>query len=57
VGALLEELINSINALQESRRNQGEPVAADDIDPLEHWLTGPILGADMDLGTYFSEVM
>ena len=52
-----QELINSINELQKTRRSKGKPVTADDIEFLEHWLTGHILGPDMDLGAYLSEVM
>ena len=49
------ELIHSIHELQETRRNKGRPVTADDIEFLEHWLTGHILGPDMDLGAWLNE--
>ncbi|WP_457666525.1 bacteriohemerythrin [Thiolapillus sp.] len=52
-----EELIDSIKALQQEREKEGISVTHDDIEFLEHWLTGHILGADMDLGAYLSEVM
>ena len=52
-----EELIDSIKALQQERKKEGISVTQDDIEFLEHWLTGHILGADMDLGAYLSEVM
>ncbi|WP_295392714.1 bacteriohemerythrin, partial [Thiolapillus sp.] len=52
-----EELIESIKALQQERKKEGISVTQDDIEFLEHWLTGHILGADMDLGAYLSEVM
>ena len=52
-----EELIESIKALQQERKKENISVTQDDIEFLEHWLTGHILGADMDLGAYLSEVM
>ena len=47
------ELIASARAIQQ----QGQPVSFQDIEFLEHWLTGHILGADMELGSYLGEEM
>ena len=52
-----EELIASAKALQQKLLQEGNPVLSDDLQFLEHWLTGHILGADRDLGSYLSEVM
>lgn len=52
-----EELIDSIKALQQQRKQEGKLIANNDVEFLEHWLTGHILGTDMDLGAYLSEVM
>jgi hemerythrin-like metal-binding protein len=52
-----EELIASATALQQKLLQESKPVLSDDIQFLEHWLTGHILGADRDLGTYLCAVM
>jgi hemerythrin len=52
-----DDLIENITALQKQRREEGKMVSSEDIVFLEHWLTGHILGADMDLGAYLAEVM
>ncbi len=52
-----DELIESVKALQQERQQQSVDITAEDIQFLEHWLTGHILGADMDLGAFLSEVM
>jgi hemerythrin-like metal-binding protein len=52
-----EELVASAKALQQKLLQEGKPVLSEDIQFLEHWLTGHILGADMDLGSYLCEVM
>jgi hemerythrin-like metal-binding protein len=52
-----EALIASAKALQEKLAQEGKPVLSEDIAFLEHWLTGHIFGADMDLGSYLGEVM
>lgn len=52
-----EELIESARALQQKLLQEGKQVSSEDIEFLEHWLTGHILGADMDLGSYLGEVM
>lgn len=48
-----QQLIESAQALQQ----KGKSVSTEDIVFLERWLTGHILGADMDLGSYLGEVM
>jgi hemerythrin len=52
-----QKLIESVKALQQKLLQEGKPVSSEDIKFLEHWLTGHILGADMDLGSYLGEVM
>jgi hemerythrin len=52
-----EELIASAKALQQRLRADGKSVVSDDIQFLEHWLTGHILGTDRDLGAYLCEAM
>lgn len=51
------ELIETAQALQTKFQQQGQTITADDIAFLENWLTGHILGADMDLGAYLGGVM
>jgi hemerythrin-like metal-binding protein len=52
-----EELIASAKALQQKLLEEGKSVLSEDIQFLENWLTGHILGTDMDLGSYLCEVM
>jgi hemerythrin-like metal-binding protein len=52
-----DELVASAKALQQKLLQEGKPIASEDIEFLEHWLTGHIFGADMDLGAYLCEVM
>jgi hemerythrin len=57
-----EELIASAKLLQQQCLQQGETAASSaissaEIEHLEHWLTGHIYGADMDLGAFLSQVM
>jgi len=52
-----DELIASATALQQKLLHESKPVLTDDIEFLEHWLTGHILGLDMDLGAYLCEAM
>ncbi len=51
------ELIESAKELQQKLLQEGKSVSSEDIEFLEHWLIGHILGADMDLGSYLGEVM
>jgi len=52
-----EELIESGKELQQKLLAQGEAVSAEEIQLLEHWLVGHILGADMGLGAYLAQEM
>lgn len=52
-----QQLIESAKALQQKFLQEGQSVSTEDIEFLEHWLTGHILGTDMDLGSYLGEVM
>jgi hemerythrin len=52
-----EELIASAKALQQKLLDEGKLVLSEDIQFLENWLTGHILGTDMDMGSYLCEVM
>ena len=52
-----EELVASAKALQQKLLGEGKPVLSEDIKFLEHWLTGHIFGADMELGAYLCRVM
>lgn len=51
------DLIESARELQRKFLSDGKAVSSEDIEFLEHWLTGHILGADMQLGSYLGEVM
>ncbi len=50
-----EELVTSAQALQQMLLESGHGIAAKDVVFLEKWLTGHILGADMELGSYLAE--
>ena len=52
-----QELIATAKALQQKLLQEGKPVVGDDLQFLEHWLTGHILGVDKDLGAYLCERM
>ena len=52
-----QDLIESAKALQQKYLQGGKHLSSEDIDYLEHWLTGHILSADKDLGAYLAEVM
>jgi hemerythrin-like metal-binding protein len=52
-----QELIESARALQQKFLQKGKPISSEDIEFLEQWLTGHILGADMELGSYLGELM
>jgi len=51
------ELIKSAKKMQQEILQADKPVADEDIEFLEHWLTEHILTADMRLGSYLSRVM
>lgn len=52
-----EDLTASVQALRKKLRDEGKPVLSEDIEFLEHWLTGHIYGADMQMGAYLGSVM
>lgn len=51
------ELIDSAVALQQGFLREGKQVSSEDLEFLEHWLTGHILVADMKLGSYLVGAM
>jgi len=51
------ELIESAKALQQQIIRAEKPVADEQIEFLERWLTEHILTADMRLGSYLAQVM
>ena len=52
-----QELIESAKELQQKFVKDGRLLSSEDIEFLERWLIGHILGADMDMGSYLCEVM
>ncbi len=52
-----QELIKSAISLQQKFVHSDQSLSSEDIEFLELWLTGHILGADMELGTFLSNVM
>lgn len=52
-----QQLIESAKILQQQCLQQAKPLAVEGIEFLEKWLTGHILGADMQLGSYLGRVM
>ena len=52
-----QELIESARALQDKFIQEGTLVSSEDIEFLEQWLTGHILGADMEMGSYLAEAI
>lgn len=52
-----EELIAAVRAAQEKLQREGKAMVGEDLQYLEHWLTGHILGTDQDLGAYLCERM
>jgi hemerythrin-like metal-binding protein len=51
------DLIESAEALRDKFRQAGQRLSSEDIEYLEHWLTGHIFGADMKLGAYLVDAM
>ncbi|MBI4755590.1 MAG: hemerythrin family protein [Betaproteobacteria bacterium] len=51
------ELIRSVKELQQEILQADKPVAEEEIEFLERWLTGHILTADMRLGFHLSQMM
>jgi hemerythrin len=52
-----QELIDNARALQQKLLQENKPISSKEIEFLELWLTGHILGADMDLGSFLGEEM
>jgi hemerythrin-like metal-binding protein len=52
-----QELIESAKELQQKFLQEGKSLSSEDIEFLEHWLIGHILGTDMEMGSYLCEVM
>jgi len=52
-----QELIKSAKKLQQEILQADKPVADEQVDFLENWLTEHILTADMRLGSYLAHVM
>ncbi len=52
-----QQLIESAKELQQKFLQESKSISSEDIEFLEHWLTGHILGTDMDMGSYLCEVM
>jgi hemerythrin-like metal-binding protein len=52
-----EDLIASARELQEKLLKDGKGISSEEIEFLEHWLTGHILGTDMDMGSYLCQAM
>jgi hemerythrin-like metal-binding protein len=51
------ELIESVRGLQKKFHQENKQLANEDIEYLEDWLTGHILGQDMRLGFFLGKVM
>ena len=52
-----QELIESAAELQKKFKQSGKTLSDEDIEFLEHWLTGHIYGPDMEMSKYLCEVM
>ncbi|MCW8853445.1 MAG: bacteriohemerythrin [Gammaproteobacteria bacterium] len=52
-----QKLIESASELRERFLQEAKQVSSDRIESLEHWLTGHILGADMELGLYLGKII
>jgi hemerythrin len=51
------DLIASVKELQQKYLQGDKQLSNNDIEFLEHWLTGHILGADKELGAYLVTAM
>jgi len=51
------ELIDSVRELQQKFSDDKKPLTQEEIEFLEGWLTGHILGQDMRLGFFLMKVM
>jgi hemerythrin len=52
-----QELIESVKVLQQKFQQGDKQLSNKEIEFLEYWLTGHILGTDKDLGNYLIAVM
>ena len=52
-----QELIESAKEMLQNTLKEGKSLSSENIEFLEYWLIGHILGADMELGSYLGEVM
>jgi hemerythrin-like metal-binding protein len=52
-----QQLIESASELRQKFQQQGKTIAEKEIEFMEKWLTGHILGADMELGAFLGKVM
>ena len=52
-----QELIESAKELKQKFLQKGKTISNHDIEYLEHWLTGHILGSDMEMAEVLCEVM
>ena len=49
-----QDLVDSARELQQKFLQEGRQLTGEDIEYLEHWLTGHILAADMAMGAYLA---
>lgn len=52
-----QKLIEGARMMQEKFQHEDREMLIDEIEFLEHWLTGHILGDDMELGEYLGKKM
>jgi len=52
-----DELVASARALQQKFLQAGKSLSSEDVEFLEHWVTGHILSSDMAMSDYLCEVM
>ncbi len=52
-----EELTESARAMMHKFYSDNRTLSGDDLQFLERWLIGHILGSDMEMGTYLSEAI
>jgi len=52
-----QELIESLTDLQQAVLQKTKILTSEDIEFLEHWLTGHIFGSDMEMASFLGEIM